>query len=109
MKREKRKVLLLIDNFSTYELTIKQIRGKDTLSNVEIEWLPPNTTSHWQRLDQGIIASFKLQYRKMWIAFMIKEYDRNKNPLKTMNLLFTIRWYVQSWRHYVRQLTIECY
>ena len=37
IKREKRKVLLLMDNFSAYKLTIKQIGGKDALSNVEIE------------------------------------------------------------------------
>ena len=46
MKREKRKVLLLMDNFSAHELAIKQIGGKDILSNVEIEQLPLNTISY---------------------------------------------------------------
>ncbi len=40
-----RKVLLLIDNFSRYELGVELCSGKTGLSNVEVEWLLPNTTS----------------------------------------------------------------
>jgi hypothetical protein len=65
MVSENRKVLLLMDNFSAHESAVKELGGETALSNVEIEWLPPNTTSYWQPLDQGIMASFKLQYRKM--------------------------------------------
>ena len=57
-----RKVLLLMDNFSGHKLAVQLVDGLEGLSNVQIAWLPPNTTSHWQPMDQGIIASFKLQY-----------------------------------------------
>jgi hypothetical protein len=63
MSSQGKKVLLLLDNFSGHELGVQLVRGKQGLSNVQVEWLPPNTTSHWQPLDQGIITSFKLQYR----------------------------------------------
>ena len=59
-----RKVLLLLDNFSGYELGVEKVGGLDSLRNIKIRWLPPNTTSCWQPLDQGIIASFKLYYRR---------------------------------------------
>jgi hypothetical protein len=53
------KVLLLLDYFSGHELGIQLVGGLDGLINVKIQWLPANTTSHWQPLDQGIIASFQ--------------------------------------------------
>jgi hypothetical protein len=59
---EGRKVLLLMDNFSGHELAVQLVGGLQGLSHVRIAWLPPNTTSVWQPMDQGIIASFKLQY-----------------------------------------------
>jgi hypothetical protein len=42
---EGRKVLLLIDNFSSHELAIQLVSSLQGLSNVRIEWLPPNTIS----------------------------------------------------------------
>jgi hypothetical protein len=60
MRGKGRKVLLLLDNFSGYELGIQLVSSLKGLNNIRIEWLPLNTTSHWQPLDQGIIVSFKL-------------------------------------------------
>jgi hypothetical protein len=45
MRGKERKVLLLIDNFSGHKLAVQLVGGKTGLSNVQIEWLPPNTTS----------------------------------------------------------------
>ena len=61
---QQRHVLLLMDNFSGHELSVHLIGGQQGLSNVRIEWPPPNTTWEWQPMDQGIIATFKLQYRR---------------------------------------------
>jgi hypothetical protein len=71
IRAERRKVLLLLDNFSGHELGVQLVGGKQGLEYVRIEWLPPNTTSHWQPLDQGIIAGFKLLYRRQWISYML--------------------------------------
>jgi hypothetical protein len=92
MQGKRRKVLLLIDNFSGHKLVVQLVGGLQGLLNVRITWLPLNTTSVWQPIDQGIIASFKLQYRKLWIAFMLQEYKANKNPQKTVNLLRAVQW-----------------
>jgi hypothetical protein len=55
-----RTVLLLIDNFSAHELATELVSGLKGLENTRVIWLPANTTSHWQPMDQGIIAQFKL-------------------------------------------------
>jgi hypothetical protein len=107
MRSEGRKVLLLMDNFSGHELAVQLIGGLQSLSHVRIAWLPPNTTSAWQPMDQGIIASFKLQYRKLWIAFMLREYEADKNPQKTVNLLRAVQWTQAAWETSVTIDTIR--
>jgi hypothetical protein len=97
MRGANRKVLLLLDNFSGHELGVELVGGKQGLSNIRVEWLPPNTTSHWQPLDQGIIASFKTIYRKEWILYMLRQYEANKDPNKTVNLLKSIQWTRKAW------------
>jgi len=55
MRRANRNILLLIDNAPTHNLL-----NSLNLTNVTIHCLPPNTTSHLQPLDAGIIHSFKV-------------------------------------------------
>ena len=55
MRLQGRNIILLVDNAPThsqYETT--------NLTNIKIEFLPPNTTAHLQPCDQGIINSFKV-------------------------------------------------
>jgi len=91
-----RKVLLLMDNFSGHELGVELVGGKTGLSNVEIEFLLKNTTSHWQPLDQGIISHYKLVYRKLLVSFMLREFEASRDPNKTVTLLYAIRWTVKA-------------
>ena len=56
MKRQKRRVLLFVDNAASHILA-------STFSNVRIEFLPANSTSKLQPLDQGIIRSVKCRYK----------------------------------------------
>ena len=58
-----RRVLLLLDNFSVHEAAVQTLTENNTLKNIRVEFLPPNCTSVYQPLDQGIIANFKLYYR----------------------------------------------
>src|ERR1700710_1855028 len=58
-------------------------------------------------MDQGIIASFKLQYRKLWITFMLQEYEADKNPQKTVNLLRAVQWTQTAWETSVTIDTIQ--
>lgn len=57
IKHNKQCVLLLLDNCTSHKL------DNLTLENVEVYFLPPNTTSKLQPMDAGIIMSFKKHYR----------------------------------------------
>ena len=82
--------MLLLDNFSGYEVGVQLVGGKQGLSNVRIEWLPLNITSYWQPMDQGVIASFKLQYCRQFVVYMIRMYEADKDPFKTVTVLKVI-------------------
>ena len=57
MRREKLKILMFIDNCTAH-------KDVPSLENIELKYLPPNTTSILQPLDQGIVKNFKTLYRK---------------------------------------------
>ena len=92
-----RKVLLLLDNFSGHELGVQLCGGLQALSHVRVAWLPANTTSAWQPMDQGIIASFKCKYRRFWIDYMLRQIESDKNPNKTVSLPKAVQWTRSSW------------
>lgn len=69
MKLQNRNVLLFLDNATCHP--------KIELSNVKLVFMPPNTTSAIQPLDQGIIQCFKLEYRKLQIRHLISGIDSN--------------------------------
>jgi hypothetical protein len=104
MRNQNRHILLLIDNASTHNIT-----NIDQLSNVTIHHLPPNTTSHLQPLDAGIINSFKAQYRKILVKNHVDAYDdtinNNKNSIDPINILDAINFCNEAWNT-VTQLTI---
>ena len=56
-KKENRKVIIIVGNCPTHPI----IEG---LKAVELVFLPPNTTSKTQPMDQGVIRSLKVKYRK---------------------------------------------
>jgi hypothetical protein len=108
-KMRGRKVLLLMDNFSGHELGVQLVGDKTSLQNVEIEFLLKNTTSHWQPLDQGIISQYKLAYRKMWISYMIREFEAGRDPNKTVTLLHAVRWTVEAWNQVKPRAIQRCW
>ena len=90
MALRKRKVWLLMDNSSTHALpvgaTLKwwtaggdedtnvRLRGF-VMSNVNVVFLPPNTTSIVQPLDAGIIANAKCFWRQQHVAWVVGQVD----------------------------------
>jgi len=63
MQSQNRKILLLVDN-----APVHIINEDNNLTNVTIYFLPPNTTSHLQPCDAGIINSFKVSNLFFFIA-----------------------------------------
>ncbi|KAH8039617.1 hypothetical protein HPB51_007817 [Rhipicephalus microplus] len=64
MRKENRKILLIVDNCSAHIVNVR-------LTHVRREFLPPNNTSLLQPLDQGIIKSVKAEFRKRLVQRFI--------------------------------------
>jgi hypothetical protein len=95
-----RNVLLLMDSFSAHLAAANELESMPKrlgLKNTEVVFLPPNTTSRLQPLDQGIIASFKAYYRRSWLRFMLEQHERGFNPLQTINVLKAIQFSIRAW------------
>jgi hypothetical protein len=102
-----RKVLLLLDGFSAHQAGLDLLEAQDIkLSNVRVEFLPANTTSICQPLDQGIIRTFKAHYKRRWLQYQLDNYEAGEDPHKKMNVLQALRWAVEAWREGVTETTI---
>ncbi len=73
---------ILMDNCSPHVIAAKSFRygqsPNDTIKyeNIVVLFLPPNSTSYCQPLDQGIIRSFKAGFRKAQLRTLLLEYER---------------------------------
>lgn len=102
MKEKNRNILLIIDNCPAHPNNL-------SFSNVTVQFLPANTTSHLQPLDQGIIQAFKLQYRKLLLKAVISRSEDCKSANEiamSVNVLDAIIWIKESW-DLVRTYTIS--
>jgi hypothetical protein len=69
-----RKVLLLMDNFSAHELAADTMEEAKALHFTKVIWLPANSTSIHQPLDQGIIQCWKTHTKAQFVTFMVKNF-----------------------------------
>lgn len=105
-----RKVLLLLDNFAAHTAAVDaiQLLGQP-LQNTVICWLPPNSTLAHQPLDQGIIKAWKAHYRKRWLLYVVNEFENNRSPLRTMNVLKAVRWSIHAWQQVSSETITNCW
>lgn len=106
-----RKVVLLLDNCSAHSVSPK-------LTSIELMFLPPNTTAGLQPLDAGVIANFKVLYRRRMLEWLVLAIDRSAPgtsgnadgpPDLKISLLKAVRFVYGAW-YEVRQSTIQnCY
>ena len=104
MRYQKRRILLLLDNCSAHV-------SVDDLQNVKLLFLPPNTTSKIQPLDQGIINSFKLNYRKLLLEHLIdhaNEVQSLSEFTKSISVLNAILWIDRAWNLVQRGTIHKC-
>ena len=106
LKRKGRKILLLMDNAPCYPHNLA-----DTFSNITIKFLPKNTTSMTQPLDAGIIANWKVKYKKKLLRFVCSRVDGKKNAseiVKSVNVSMAIEWRKQAWHEVSSDLIVKC-
>lgn len=72
MLHRNKKILLLVDNCRPHYV------NKLSRSNVHVEFLPKNTTSFLQPMDQGIIRSWKAYYRRAWVNWRLAEFGAGR-------------------------------
>lgn len=103
-----RKVCLLVDeNFAhTFGIEWLLSLSPEGLANTILLFLPAGTTSR-QPLDQGIVRSWKIHYRRRWLAYVCNEYDSGRDPMKSMNVLQAVRWVIAAWEADVTPTTIQ--
>ena len=86
---QSRKVALLIDNCPAHP----EIKN---LTNINLIFLPPNTMSVLQPMDQGVIRSLKAHYRNKVVRVCITAVESNK-PLLKISTLQAMKHLVSSW------------
>jgi hypothetical protein len=82
---------LLLDNCPAHP-PAETLRSRD--GKIFVYYLPKNTTSKIQPLDQGIIAAFKSNYRREIIKSLVKPHTHSRIPEGTD----TQRRFSPSWR-----------
>ena len=75
----KKKITSIIDNWTAHQHV-------ENLKWVELIFLPPNTTSHTQPMDQGIIRALKAKYRSLAIPKLILALEK-KEPIPKFSIL----------------------
>lgn len=87
MKRQKRKVILFLDNATSHP--------KLELENVKLMFLPPNVTAACQPLDQGVIQNFKVNYRQFVVRHILSKIDdahSTSQLASCVNVLDAVLW-----------------
>ena len=93
IKHQTRKVLLFADNATCHKITCR-------LNNIKIEFLPPNTTSLIQPLDQGIIQNTKVHYRRLITRRLLDCVGNGKSVtdfVKSITLLDAMHMLKRAW------------
>ena len=101
----KRRVLLLLDNAPSHICTDAQ---KAAYPNIELLFLPPNTTSKFQPMDAGIISAFKRHYHKRQLQHAIDMIEDGKSPYK-VDQLMAMHWSVGCWRTMDSSVLANCW
>ena len=85
-KGRNKRIMLLADNAPSHKINEEQYPSEDieglrcirfpNYPNMLVVFLPPNTTSHVQPLDAGIIRCFKALYKQKLLTWLIELADK---------------------------------
>lgn len=99
-----RKAILLLDNAPSHP-------NESILSsgNITVNFFPSNVTSIGQPMDQGVLETFKRNYRRFLLQEVLEKSTAGstiKECLLAINMKSVIYWSAQAWDA-VRKLTLE--
>ena len=73
-------------------------------------FLPPNTTSHLQPLDAGIIKSFKAHYKRNYCRHILKLFEEGKDINKEkVNIKEAIDYLADAWENVTDETILNCW
>lgn len=105
MKKQKRKIILFKDNATSHPNDLK-------LKSVNLVFFPPNATSILQPLDQGIIHSFIVQYRKLLLRHVLSQINSCKSSeelAKLVSVLDAISWSTSALKKVEPGCVLKCF
>lgn len=101
MAENNRKILLLVDNAPSHIV-------REDLSHIRVEFLPKDTTSVLQPLDQGIIRSFKAHYKNILINYLIAIGNNTAETMRTINMGMVVNWISEAWEKVSETTIANC-
>lgn len=110
LQKSGRKILLLIDNATCHPTCTN-------FETIQVEFLPPNTTSLIQPLDMGIIKNLKVHHRSELVAYILQIIDDKlipetataKDVSGKVTLLQAIQFAADSWRKVSGTTCANCF
>lgn len=100
MKKEKRKILLFLDNCTVHN-------NPPPLDHVKLIFFPANTTSRLQPLDQGIIQNVKTLYRREIVSLVLDSIEKGEKVIITV--LTAIIMIDKAWRNVNPTTIYNCF
>ncbi|GES85616.1 CENP-B homolog protein 2-like [Rhizophagus clarus] len=80
------------------------------LTHVEVAFLPPNTTSHLQPLDAGVIKGFKAHYKRNYCQHILKLFEEGKDINKEkVNIKEAVDYLADAWENVSGDMIFNCW
>ena len=98
---EGRKVALIIDNCPAHPVI-------ENLSHIKLDFLPPDTKSVSQPMDQDVIRCVKAHYRKRLVKLILRSLNSN-NPLAKVSLLTALQLLASAWNEVSQTTFANCF
>jgi hypothetical protein len=105
MRKRKRRILLFVDNCAAHNVN-------EEYTNVKVKFLPANTTSLIQPLDQGIIRHFKVLYRRRILEHIVSACENAKSlsdVVRSVNFAHACSWISSSWSDVEELIIRRCF
>ena len=105
MRAQQRQIVMIMDRCPAHPADVR-------LTNIEVVFLPANTTAILQPMDAGVIHSFKRHYRRMLMERIVQRLDdgldqTSSEASKHITVLDAIHLMKQAWTNKVTSKTVE--
>ena len=105
LKTQNRRILLLMDNAPCHPEDLDE-----KFTQINVVFLPANTTSHLQPLDLGIIQAFKLKYYRCLLTHVVSKIDECSSRFgKSIDDLQAMRWTAMAWNDVSESTVVKCF